>query len=175
MRGLGTAVLAAALLVGLLVPSNAGALGRRAPDFTLLDLDGRKVTLSNLYGKGPILISLWALWCRPCLEELPHLDALYEELRDRGVEVLAVSQDSPRSQNRVKAFIKSKKYDFRVLRDPNGELARKLKTRVIPYTVILDSDGQIVHARTGYRKGQEAELMEILVDLLEEREAAESR
>jgi peroxiredoxin len=142
--------------------------GRMAPDFTLRDLNSKKVSLSDLYGDGPILISLWALWCRPCLEELPHLDEMYGEFKEQGLQVLAISQDSPRSLNKVKSYIKGKKYDFRVLTDPNGDLTRKFKTKVIPYTLILDSEGQIVHSRTGYRKGQEKELQKIVVDLLKD-------
>jgi len=163
------AVLAFALLAGP-VSSNAKDASH-SPDFSLRDLDNTKVTLSDLYGEGPILVSLWALWCRPCLEELPHLDALYRKYKDRGLRVLAVSQDSPRSQNKIKTFIKSRRYDFQVLRDPNGDLTRKFKTKVTPYTLILDSQGRIVHSRTGHRKGQEKELEEILVGLLKENSA----
>ncbi len=163
-----TAALAAALALSILaVPGpSRGSDGSQSPDFTLRDLDNNKVTLSELYGDGPILVSLWALWCRPCLEELPHIDALYQKYRERGLKVIAVSQDSPRSQNKVKSYIKSKKYGVQVLLDPNGDLTRKFKTKVIPYTLILDSEGRIVHSRTGYRKGQEKELEDVLVGLL---------
>ncbi|MCK4545898.1 MAG: TlpA family protein disulfide reductase [Candidatus Eisenbacteria sp.] len=142
--------------------------GRPASDFTLRDLGNKKVTLSDLYGDGPILISLWALWCRPCLEELPHLDKMYREYKDRGLQVLAVSQDSPRSLNKVKSYIKSRKYALRVLTDSNADLTRKFKTKLIPYTLILDSEGDIVYSRTGYRKGQEKELEEIVLGLLKD-------
>ncbi len=165
-----TAVIAAALTCVLMsVPVQSIAKdGAHCPDFKFRDLNNKKVALSDLQGEGPILISLWALWCRPCLEELPHIDALYRKYEDRGLRVLAISQDSPRSQNKVKSYIKSKKYGFQVLLDPNSDLTRKLKTRVIPYTVILDSEGRIVHSRTGYRKGQEKELEKVLVELLED-------
>jgi cytochrome c biogenesis protein CcmG/thiol:disulfide interchange protein DsbE len=153
----------------LFVSGTAGSAekeGRAAPDFTLRDLNGKKVSLSDLCGDGPILISLWALWCRPCLEEMPYLDKLYRKYKERGIKVLAVSEDSPRSLNKVKTYIRSKNYQFRVLTDPNGDLTRKFKTKVIPYTVVVDSDGRIVHSRTGYRKGQEKELERILLDVL---------
>lgn len=156
------------MALALLLAASAGvaADSKQAPDFTLRNLDGKKVSLDDLTGEGPVLISLWALWCRPCLEEMPHIQALHDKYKDRGLTVVAISEDSPRSQSRVKSFVKNKKYSFLVLRDPNGELTRKFKTRLIPFTAILDSEGQIVHSRTGYRKGQEKELEKIVLELL---------
>ena len=166
MRGMGRPGLLAGVLLLAILTTTAAAKTRPAPDFALRDLNGKKVELSEIIGDGPVLVSLWALWCRPCLEEMPHLDALHEEFKDAGLQVLAVSQDSPRSQNKVKSFVRSRDYGFRVLLDPNGDLTRSFKTKVIPYTVIVDSDGEIVHARAGYRKGQEKELRKIIAGLL---------
>lgn len=158
--------IATALVVLLAGAAAIAAEGKRAPDFTLHNLDGKKVSLDDLTGNGPVLLSLWALWCRPCLEEMPHIQAIHDKYGDKGLTVVAVSEDSPRSQSRVKSFLKNKKYSFLVLRDPNGELTRKFKTRLIPFTAILDSEGRIVHSRAGYRKGQEKELEKIVLELL---------
>jgi cytochrome c biogenesis protein CcmG/thiol:disulfide interchange protein DsbE len=162
-KGMGIVSTMAVVLVALC--GLARAEDRPAPDFTLRDLEGNKVTLSETWGKGPVLISLWALWCRPCQEEMPHISDLQQEFRERGLQVLAVSQDEPRSLNKVKTFIQGKEYKFRVLLDPNKDLTRAFKTKLIPYTVVVDTAGRIVYERVGYRKGQEKELRDVVEGL----------
>ena len=75
------------LVVALSASIAMAAAHKKAPDFTLRDLDGKKIKLGDLEGEGPILISLWALWCRPCLEEMPHIDELYQKYEDQGLRV----------------------------------------------------------------------------------------
>jgi peroxiredoxin len=138
-----------------------------APTFSLKDLDGKRVALSDLLGKGPILIDFWATWCKPCIKELPHLNDLYEKYKDRGFLLVAISEDSPRSLSKVKSFIASKKYEFLVLLDDNNAVQRKFNFRALPYTVLLDEDGHVIHARMGYRPGDEKVLEEKLIPLIE--------
>ena len=66
--------------------------GQKAPDFTLIDLAGKSVSLSSQRGKVVVLV-FWAPWCPPCKEELQSLNKLYQAYRSRGLVVLAVSSD----------------------------------------------------------------------------------
>ena len=159
------AVIAALTLI-LAVQSTAGQSGRRAPDFALEDLDGDRVSLRDVVGDGPVLISFWATWCRPCLEELRELQKLVDEYESRGFTMLGISTDSERSVAKVKPLVRSKGYTFRVLLDTNGDVARLYYAQNIPYTVIIDSAGSIAYTQMGYRKGDELEVRGVIDRLL---------
>jgi len=132
----------------------------------LEDLDGDRVSLQDVVGDGPVLISFWATWCRPCLEELRELQKLHNEYESRGLTMLGISTDSERSVAKVKPLVRSKGYAFRVLLDTNGDVARLYYAQIIPYTVIIDSAGSIVYTQMGYRKGDELEVREVIDRLL---------
>lgn len=141
--------------------------GKSAINFKLESIDGGQVELSKLYGKGPILISFWATWCKPCIEEMTELNKIYEELKDKGFNLLAVSTDNEKTIAKVKPFVKSRGYNFTVLLDKNSEVARKYYAQQIPYSVLLDKDGKIVQSHLGYMKGDEKKLRDKLISLLQ--------
>jgi len=132
--------------------------GRKSPNFKLENLNGEYVELKTLLGKGPLLISFWATWCKPCVEELEEYKKLYSEYRDRGFNILAISTDDEKTVAKVKPFIKSKGYDFTILLDTNSEVARKFYVQNIPYSFLLDEKGNIVYSHLGYKKGDELQV-----------------
>ena len=79
------------LLSGCYTGSRPPRIGSSAPDFTVQDAD-RKVTLSDHRGKV-VVLNFWATWCPPCVEETPSLVQMQQRLKDKGVEVVAVSLD----------------------------------------------------------------------------------
>jgi peroxiredoxin len=115
-----------------------------------------------------VIVDFWATWCKPCIRAFPDLDALASEYKDRGLTVLAVSVDGPKSRARVAPFIRSKKYSFEVLYDTQGRVARKYNAVAIPRTVLIRPDGTIAHATVGYRPSNHEEIEELLVPLLQE-------
>ena len=143
----------------------------RAPDFTLVNLEGKDVTLSELLHKGPVIVDFWATWCKPCIKGFPGLQELFEKYKDRGLSVVAVSIDSPKSRSRVGPFIKSKKYSFEVLLDTQGRVAKKYNAITIPRAVLIDSDGEIACATIGYRPSNHELMEKSLLPLLPEKEA----
>lgn len=138
-----------------------------APDFVLPDMDGQNYRLSENFGKGPIVINFWATWCIPCREEMKELKKVYKKYEKDGLEILAISIDDPKTVSRVKNFIKSRKYPFKVLLDTNSEVLRLFQAKTSPYTALLDIEGRVVFTHSGYRKGDVKLLEEEIKNLLE--------
>jgi cytochrome c biogenesis protein CcmG/thiol:disulfide interchange protein DsbE len=140
---------------------------RIAPDFTLQDIDGKIVSLSKSYGQGPIYVSFWATWCKPCMEELKIVEKLYEKYKGRGFQVFAINSEGPRAAAKIKSFVKSYGLTFRILLDNDGEVFRRsFKGTNLPLTVISNSDGKIVFSRVGFKPGDEVEIEKIITDNL---------
>jgi peroxiredoxin len=144
-----------------------GATHTKAPGFHVLDVAGDKVSLDDLLGKGPVVIDFWATWCKPCIKELPYLQRILDQYKAKGVQVCAVTIDSPKSQSQVKKFVDTRNYTFRVLMDGDQEVFHKLQGKgSIPYVVVLDSQGFMRFQHTGYVPGNEKEIERVVVELL---------
>jgi peroxiredoxin len=142
-----------------------------APEFKLANLEGKDVELSALLEEGPVIIDFWATWCKPCLKAFPGLQEILDRYKDRGLSVVAVSVDSPKSRSRVGPLIKSKKYTFEVLLDTQGRVAKKYNAFMLPRTVLVDQDGEIVLAMTGYRPSNHEKIDKMLDSILPEKPA----
>ncbi|AFH50361.1 Thiol-disulfide isomerase-like protein [Ignavibacterium album JCM 16511] len=140
--------------------------GKTAPNFKLESLDGNNFELTQALGKGPVLLSFWATWCKPCMEEMNELNKIYEELKEKGFTLLAISTDNEKTIAKVKPLVKSKGYNFTVLLDKNSDVARKYYAQQIPYSVLIDKDGKIISSHMGYMKGDEKKLREKILSLL---------
>jgi len=140
--------------------------GRKAPNFKLINLDGKYVELNKETGNGPILLSFWATWCKPCLEEMAEYNKIYDQYRDKSFILLAISTDTEKSIAKVKPYIKSKGYEFMVLLDTNNEVARKYYAQQMPYTILIDKNGNIVYSHLGYMKGDEQKVEKLISELL---------
>ncbi len=139
---------------------------QKAPDFTLPDLDGNNYRLYDNLGKEALLITFWATWCAPCIEEMKALRPVYEKYAPRGLEVISISVDDPKTVGRVGGFVNSRKFPYKILLDTNNEIMQLYQTTMPPFSILLDREGRIVYTHTGYRKGDEAELESHVADLL---------
>lgn len=135
---------------------------RKGPDFTLENLDGNLVELYKEVGDGPILLSFWATWCKPCLEELNEYKQIYSEYKDKGFKMYAISTDDENTVAKVKPLVKSKGYNFPVLLDTNSDAVRLYYAQSVPYSVILDKKGMIIYSHLGYMKGDEVKVKQIV-------------
>jgi thiol-disulfide isomerase/thioredoxin len=154
------------ILLAVMLPALAGAGDYAVPDWTLEDVAGNPVRLHEQLDRGPVLISFWALWCAPCLKELPHLDALAADTAGE-LTVLAINIDSPRSVHKVPSYVATKGYEhLTVLLDTAGDVQRKLQIGgTMPFLMLLDAQGREVYRHVGYREGDELELREEVAKL----------
>ncbi len=109
-------------------------------DFTLKDLHGKKVTLSELRGKI-VLVNFWATWCPPCRAEMPDLDAIYTHFQSQGLVILSLSDEDP---FKVASYISPTGYHPPVLLDTGGKVAKQFHIDGIPKTFVFDRDGKLV-------------------------------
>ncbi len=143
------------------------AVNKKAPDFEIETISGDEVALSDFLGNGPVLINFWATWCKPCVEEMKYYQEIYNKYKERGLTLLAISEDHERSVAKVIPYIRSNNYNFTVLLDPDNSVARDYYVRVVPHTYVIDANGNIVFSHSGYKKGDEKEVEKIIVELLE--------
>ena len=109
-------------------------------DFTLRDLRGKKVTLSELRGKI-VMVNFWATWCPPCRAEMPDLDAIYTHFESQGLVILSITDEDP---FKVNSFISSMGYHPPVLTDPEGRVHKLFHIEGIPKSFVFDRDGKLV-------------------------------
>lgn len=124
-------------------------LGDSAPDFTLPSLGGNPAHLSNYRGKV-VFLNFWATWCPPCREEMPSMESLYQRLKGRDFEMLAVSIDT-KGADRVQSFVATYGLTFPVLLDPNRKVYRLYGLTGVPETFIINKTGDIIFKIIGPR------------------------
>ena len=118
-----------------------------APDFSLKDLSGKPVKLSELKGKK-VYINFWATWCGYCDQEMPDIEKINNEFKDKNLVILAI--DVAESDYVVKSYVKKKGLNFTVLLDKDGEISTNLyKVSGYPTSVFINSDGTISNTIEG--------------------------
>jgi|GEM_PF-1903829 len=124
--------------------------GDLAPDFSLLDREGNEIRLSDLRDKV-VLIKFWTTWCVYCTYELPYVQEVYEQYKDKDLVVLAVNVLAAEKieMEEVNRFLDEKGYTFPVLFDVDGQASVQYKVRGLPTTYIIDKNGRIAEFVTG--------------------------
>lgn len=127
---------------------NNAVFGNSAPDFTLNDLNGNKVTLSSMKGRV-VMVEFWATWCPPCKESIPELNKLYNKYKDKGFTVLAISVDKGLDSAELAGFARDYSLTYPVLLD-NGKASSSYGVGSIPTSFMIDKNGRMVSKHMGY-------------------------
>jgi peroxiredoxin len=141
---------------------------RPAPKYSATTLDGKIASLEDFRG-NPVLINVWATWCVPCREEMPALEALYNEFSNKGLQVIGVSVDSHSSENRIKSFIDRMGITYTIWHDPNDKFTRAFRTIGVPESFLINPQGQIVHTWKGPFDATSQDTKARVVDVLSPR------
>ncbi len=136
-------------------------VGDLAPDFTLTDLEGNQVSLSDFRGKA-VFINFWATWCPPCRAEMPEIEAVYQEYKDKNVVVVGV--DILETEDKVRQFVERGGYSWIFVIDTTGEVTNNYGIAAIPTSFFIDRDGIIKAVNIGAmtKRAMEAKLAEAM-------------
>lgn len=133
------------------------------PKLNLKDLQGKSHKLADYKGKA-ILVSFWASWCGPCIDEMPSLVKLKEKYKDK-LEILAVNVRE--DKNTIEKFTKPMNINFPLLQDLDSSTVEAWKVYVYPSNFLVDSKGKLRYAATGAMDWQERKWEEIIEKLWE--------
>jgi peroxiredoxin len=128
-----------------------------APDFSLLDTNGKTHRLSDYRGK-PVIINFWTTWCPPCREELPSMNRAWHLIEKEGIAMLAINM----GEDEDTIFIFSADYptDFPVLMDQSGEVIEQWPVKGLPTTYVIAPDGTLAYRAIGSREWDARELLD---------------
>lgn len=125
-------------------------VGDEAPDFELKQINKNSelesIRLSDFKGQG-IMLNFWGTWCKPCEDEMPYMQALYPEYKEKGIEIIAVSLDS--TELVVNRFIDKYDLTFPIPHDKTGEVRDLYKIGPIPSSIFINPDGKIQRVVNG--------------------------
>ncbi len=138
------------------------------PDIKVQDKKGKVVSTANwIDNSTPFVVSFWSTTCKPCLKELDVLSENFDDWNDdTPFRVYAVSIDDSRSVARAKALAAGSGWDmFEVFYDVNSDFKRAMNVAMVPHVFVFDKNGKLVYTHTGYKPGDEMELIKVIGDL----------
>jgi thiol-disulfide isomerase/thioredoxin len=134
------------------------------PSVDIKTLDGKIFNTKDIQNDGkPILVSLWATWCKPCIAELMAINDVYDEWQEEtGVVLYAISIDDTKTAAKVAPFVNGRGWDYVVLQDINWDFKRAMNVVDVPFLCLLNGNGEIVWSHTSYAPGSEKEVFELV-------------
>jgi peroxiredoxin len=163
-KGMATAML---LVVALLSPPVSDVCAEQtlteipagvlAPDFELMDTEGKLHRLSDYRGR-PVIINFWTTWCPPCREEIPSMNRAWQILEQEGIAMLAINMGE--DEDTIFIFTADYPADFPMLMDRSGEVIAEWPVKGLPTTYVVAPDGTIVYRAIGSREWDDVGLLD---------------
>ncbi|MCG6932392.1 MAG: TlpA family protein disulfide reductase [Gallionella sp.] len=138
-----------------------------APGFTLEDMDGKKFSLKAYRGKV-VLLNFWATWCPPCRREMPSMERLYQNFKDKDFVVLAANQMEDGDQVFTYTAELQVAPTFPILFDKNSDVARAYGVMGLPTTYLIDKKGNMRFRAIGGRDFDHPEVKKQILQLMKE-------
>jgi len=152
------------IIILLLLLCVAGSITaqKTIPEAVVKTLEGQNIQAHDLGKSGKItVVSFWATWCSPCKKELDAIKDYYGEWQEKyGVELVAISIDDARTAAKIPAMVAEKGWEYRILLDSNKAFHQAVNAASVPFTLLIDQNGNIVFEHVGYTPGDELELEE---------------
>lgn len=116
------------------------AIGEAVPAYQAVDISGLQVSLDDLKG-DVVLLNIWATWCKPCREEIPALEALWQKHSEDGLRVIGVSIDQPGMEDRVRSFAVELGASYPLWHDPDDRVSMTFMAIGVPASFLIDREG----------------------------------
>ena len=119
-------------------------IGKTVPDFSATDLDGNPISLEQYRGKV-VLLDFWAVWCGPCIAEMPTVIEVYNSYKDEGFDIIGISLDT--DEDRLRDYLKESDIPWRQVFSGEGwksPVAQQYGIRAIPAPWLIDKDGTLI-------------------------------
>ena len=130
------------------VAAGHARVGGTTPDFSSWDLNGKRVSLSEL-GRRPVLLTFWATWCTVCRDELPALQRLQDRYRSGGLAVILVNYRET-STDRMRQYLSGLQVTLEPVVDPDGAIAAAYGVDIgLPVNVLTDRSGKVARILVG--------------------------
>jgi methylamine dehydrogenase accessory protein MauD len=142
---LATALLVTAFLLGVYL-LHGGGFSKPAPAFSLPEPDGGQVDLSSYAGR-PVLLVFWTTSCPICQRELPMLDRMNWEFRDRGIDVLTICLGG---EGEARDYLSSNRIALKTVYDAQGKVGQAYSVGGVPRFVLIDKDGKVKRSSSGW-------------------------
>jgi peroxiredoxin len=139
--------------------------GQRGPAFRLPLFTGGEATPDTWKGKL-VVLNFWATWCTPCTAEMPALEALWREYRERGLVVVGVSVDRGAPRTLIEPYLRNLDLTFPILLDPNMETANAWRVPGVPATFVIRPGGEVTGMAIGIREWNSKEMRALLERML---------
>ena len=139
--------------------------GQRGPAFRLALFTGSEATLDTWKDKL-VVLNFWATWCTPCTAEMPALEALWREYRERGLVVVGVSVDRGAPRPLIEPYLRNLDLTFPILLDPQMEVANAWRVPGVPATFVIRPGGEVVGMAIGIREWNSKEMRALIEPLL---------
>ncbi|WP_430817375.1 TlpA disulfide reductase family protein [Carboxylicivirga sp. RSCT41] len=156
-----------ALIIFILCLTINTVKAQTIPDFMLENLDGEWVSYDELKGEEVTIIDFWASWCKPCMKAMPQIDEIFKEYGSKGLAVIGVNTDGPRSISKVLPLSKTLKISYPIISDIDNELLNELNISVLPTLLMINKDGDIIYRHEGWTAGDEKKLVQQINSIIQ--------
>ena len=153
-------------LFTLLFVISAGVFSQDVYNFSLKNTEQVEVSYNDLKGENLTIIDFWATWCAPCKNSIPKINQLYNDYKEKGVQIIGISVDSPRNRAKIRPFVKAMGIKYPILIDEDQEVLQEFNVNAIPVLFVVNNEDEIVYIHEGYTPGDDLEIKEKIEELL---------